>query len=401
MSVSDIKHLKELKSFLALKIKSFISNIGIGHLLLLFLSCSATNEGMTMQTKIKNFTASMEPGIEYVIVDSNKTLFKYSDGLADIKDQKSVTLQTTMSAFSMTKSITSIAILQLAQDQKLNINDMVSKYVRHPYNQAITIEMLLTHTSGIPNPIPLSWTHLASEVSEYDETKALKEVLEKHPNQKFKPNTDYLYSNIGYWLLGEVIKKVSGDTYKGYVQKKILDPLGISAKEISFNIVNPADHAKGYLKRFSLINLLKRFLLESKYFGAYEQGWLHLKDTYLNGPSFGGLIGTAVGFSKILQDLLKTNSILLKDKSHMYEKHVIANSEHIDMTLTWHVSQNRLGTYYFKEGGGAGFHCEMRIYPEKGIASVVMVNRTSFKTKKFLDQQDAFFLDLKLQDKRD
>lgn len=364
-----------------------------------FISCTTfTKEGVNMQSSINDYVQTNEPGIQYKIVGANRTLFEYANGLSKIKEQQKMSNTTTMAAFSMTKTITAIAILQLKEQGKLSLKDYASKYIEHPYDISITLEQLLTHTSGIPNPIPLSWVHLAREDTAFDKKKALKTVLQEHPKQKFSAGAEYLYSNISYWLLGEIIEKVSRVSYETYVEKMIFGPLKLSQKEISFTIVDPDNNAKGYLKRFSFMNLFKGFLLDSKYYSDYEDNWLNINDVYLNGASFGGLIGSTDAFAVILQDLLKDDSVLLVNKSILYKKYILNNDKTIDMTLAWHVGKNSLGTYYFKEGGGAGFHCEMRIYPDRSIASIVMLNRTMFNTKDFLDTQDSLYLHRKSEE---
>jgi len=121
-----------------------------------------------MQSSIYYYTQINEPGIQYKIMDANRTIFEYANGLSKIKEQKKMSNMTTMAAFSMTKTITAIAVLQLREQGKLSLKDYASKYIEHPYNTSITLEQLVTHTSGIPNPIPLSWIHLASEDSNHE-----------------------------------------------------------------------------------------------------------------------------------------------------------------------------------------------------------------------------------------
>jgi hypothetical protein len=62
------------------------------------------------------------------------------------------------------------------------------------------------------------------------------------------------------------------------------------------------------------------------------------------------------------------------------------------MTLGWHIGKVNRAAYFFKEGGGGGFHSEMRLYRGKGIGSVVMVNSTDFDSSTFLNRVDAAFL---------
>jgi len=63
------------------------------------------------------------------------------------------------------------------------------------------------------------------------------------------------------------------------------------------------------------------------------------------------------------------------------------------MTLGWHVGEADGAVYFFKEGGGGGFHSEMRLYPTTGIASVVMANSAEFNSTKFLNRVDSVFLE--------
>jgi hypothetical protein len=63
----------------------------------------------------------------------------------------------------------------------------------------------------------------------------------------------------------------------------------------------------------------------------------------------------------------------------------------IDMTLGWHMGANGNVPYYYKEGGGAGFHAEMRCYPSIGIASVVIANNTAFNVNRLLNTADREF----------
>jgi len=138
------------------------------------------------------------------------------------------------------------------------------------------------------------------------------------------------------------------------------------------------------------MNLLKSFLIEDTTWGEYEDNWLHINNVYLNGPAFGGAIGSARAFSRILQSLLSDKSVLLSGntKQHLYSQETTHSGKKIDMTLGWHIGELNDKKYYFKEGGGAGFHSEMRIYPDMNLATVIMVNRTSFNTRKQLSNLD-------------
>lgn len=347
----------------------------------------------TLENYLDRQTGSNMPGLQYIVVDANSVLYEYAGGWANLADQKPMTAETTMMAYSMTKTITAVAVLQLVEQDKLGLDDDVSLYLPElPYEQSITIRQLITHTSGIPNPLPLRWVHSLNDTS-FNEDVELANVLMEYPSLDFEPGEKYSYSNIGYWLLGKAIEKVTGQTYSKYVEQNILSPLNILPTEMGFEIPTPSLHANGYLAKYSTLNLMKGFVTDSDYWGAYEGNWMQIKAHLLNGPSFGGLIGTAGGFSRFLQDQLHPESVLFTSETkQLFEtQQQTTSGAFIPMTLGWHIGEVNGIVYYFKEGGGGGFHCEMRIYPSLGIGSVVMTNSTQFNSTNFLNQIDTVF----------
>jgi hypothetical protein len=135
-------------------------------------------------------------------------------------------------------------------------------------------------------------------------------------------------------------------------------------------------------------------VVDAKFFGDYEDGWLHIKNHYLNGAAFGGMVGSARSLAIFLQDLLRDQPRLLSRETRdlMFEQQKGNHGQPVPMTLGWHIGKIRELTYYYKEGGGAGFHGEMRIYPEKKCSSIAIANDTSFNVKKFLNTADWQFL---------
>jgi D-alanyl-D-alanine carboxypeptidase len=245
----------------------------------------------------------------------------------------------------------------------------------------------------------LRWVHLAEEGSSFSEAEALAAVLRKNPDLAFEPGRKFAYSNIGYWLLGKVVEQVTGESYAAYMRKNILRPLRLSAEEMDFVIPNECRHAHGYLGKYSFMNLVKGFVIDRKFLANYEGHWLRLKSHYLNGPAFGGLVGTARGFSRFLQDQLRSESVLFgpETKRLFVTQQTDGKGRPIPMTPGWHIGQTRHTVCFFKEGGGGGFHSEMRIYPEKGLASVVLANSTGFSSTRFLNRVDRRFLEPRVQ----
>jgi hypothetical protein len=165
--------------------------------------------------------------------------------------------------------------------------------------------------------------------------------------------------------------------------------------ELSYVVPDPALHATGYLEKYSLLNLVKRFILDSALIGDYEGRWLRLNSHYVNGPAFGGLVGTAGGFGKFLQDQLRPTSVLFGEDTRevFYRPEHAADGTPIPMTAGWHIAEADGVRHFYKEGGGGGFHCVMRLYRDRGIGTVVLTNATAFDVRGLLDVLDPRFLE--------
>jgi D-alanyl-D-alanine carboxypeptidase len=336
------------------------------------------------------------PGIQYLVVNAHGPVYEYNGGWADLRSRRQMTAARTMMGYSMTKTVTAAAVMRLIQDHRIGLDAFVPDYIGAlPYGTGITIRHLLSHTSGIPNPIPLRWVHLAECHRQFDEQAALDAILAAHPRLSFQPGTKYAYSNIGYWLLGRLVERVSNQSFTSYVNTHVLKPINASPDELGFTIPDASRHATGYLEKYSLTNLAKRFLIAPKFIGIYTGRWLEIKSHYPNGAAFGGLVGTASGFGKFLQDQLRPHSVIFDNATQklFFEPQAITNGQPIPMTLGWHIGNRDERRYFFKEGGGGGFRCLMRLYLEHGIGSVVMTNATGFDVHAQLDALDHQFLE--------
>jgi CubicO group peptidase (beta-lactamase class C family) len=338
---------------------------------------------------------SIVPGIQYLVVAPDEVVFEYADGWADIAGGRRLDSATTMMAYSMSKTITAAAVLKLVDSQKVELDDPISVYLdSQPYGPEVTVRQLLSHTSGIPNPIPLRWVHPVARHSTFDEPAALADVLREHPKLAFVPGTKYRYSNIGYWLLGCIVGRASGERFSTYVREHLLRPLGMASQELGYDVTDDRRHAKGYLEKYSLMNLAKRLLISGELIGAYEGRWLRLNDHYANGAAFGGLIGTARAFGKFLQDQLRPHSALFGDATRrsFYTPQQVKNGRFVPMTLGWHIGTAAGARFFYNEGGGGGFHSMMRLYASSATATDVMTNAAGFDVRKLLDALDPIFV---------
>jgi D-alanyl-D-alanine carboxypeptidase len=334
------------------------------------------------------------PSIQYAFFDQDSILFEGQYGWSNVKEKKLADSSTTYNLYSVTKTFTALAVLQLAQLGKIELAHPASMYLpEFPYGKDITIEQLLSHTGGIPNPLPLRWIHLANEHELFDRDMFFKEVFKNHSELQSQPGTKFKYSNLGYVLLGQLIERVSGQTFEDYVAENIFKPSGIEPGQLSFQI-DAAHHARGYHKWWSIGNAVFGFLIDKeKFMGPREGKWKPFKNFYTNGVAYGGMIGTRYGLMCYVQTLLRDNSPLLNN----HYKHILFTERVIDdeptgMSLSWYTGELKGHTYFSHAGGGGGYYVELRVYPELGVGSVIVYNRSGMTDERILDKADSFFV---------
>jgi CubicO group peptidase (beta-lactamase class C family) len=344
----------------------------------------------------REIAAQRTPGIQYLFLTADAVLFAYNAGMANLPHGVPVADRTTFNVYSVTKTLTAAAILQLAGQGKIGLDQPIARYLdRWPYDQRPTVRQTLSHTGGFPNPIPISWVHLIDEHPAFDKTRFVHGILDKYPRLRTAPGQSFAYSNIGYLLLGEAIATSSGLPYTEYVERHLIRPLSLSNGEVmAFSIDQPAMHARGYLVRWSPMNLALGFFIDRKrYVDARSGRWIQLRHHYVNGAAYGGLIGNTRGLSRYLQALLASDNYLspqtralLFSPAHTRDGHALARS------LGWFTGRLGDEPYFAHAGGGAGYYCELRLYPRSARASVVTMNRAALRDERYLDRVDRFFL---------
>jgi CubicO group peptidase (beta-lactamase class C family) len=169
-----------------------------------------------------------EPGCEIFIAKKGQVIYKKAFGSASIELNTPVQPDMVFNLGSITKQFTAICILQLVEQGKISLQDSVQQYVKNfpTKGYTITIENLLTHTSGIKDYLQIDYGQPYME--RWDFSPAA--VIDSFKNQplEFEPGTKFQYSNSGYFLLGYIIETVTGKTWQEYVKKNIFVPLGLT-----------------------------------------------------------------------------------------------------------------------------------------------------------------------------
>ncbi len=192
-----------------------------------------------------------QPAMNIGIVYGQKLIWAKSYGFSDRENRKEASLDDIYLIASQSKMFTAVAILKLRDEGKLQLDDPVSRRlpgfdIKNSYPDAppITIRHLLAHISGVPSEAAFPyWTDFSFP--------EMKQVLDKLKEQEtvYPSETKWKYSNLGYTLAGAIVEAVSGMPYADYIQRNILDPLGMSSTSVTFPEENKQKMARGYGRR--------------------------------------------------------------------------------------------------------------------------------------------------------
>jgi D-alanyl-D-alanine carboxypeptidase len=317
------------------------------------------------------------PGIQYVVVDEHGVVFHATLGTRDVASGQPIEPDTLQMAFSTTKVVTALCVLKLVDQGKIALDEPLSRYyATHPYGEAVTIRSLLAQTSGVPNPMPLDW--FATEGTPFDRHALLQSRLRESPKLAHAPGEKYAYSNLSYWLLEEAIEQASGLDYADYVRRHVLEPLAIDANDARFSLPPAERSATGHSRRFSLTNLVVHWMSPSEYWLSASGPWSRTARVEPHGRAYGGLFTNAAALGTLLRDLLQEEprSLSRAGKQAMFTQQQTKSGKPIAMTLGWVTGKLHGVRYFGKQGGGLGFHGNVRLYPELGRASALLANRT-------------------------
>jgi len=316
------------------------------------------------------------PGAQYVVVSADRTLLEAHVGVTDVATEQPMQADTLQMAYSVTKIVTAVAVMQLADARKLDLSDPLSRYWPHPYGAEVTLRALLAHTSGVPNPMPLDWFAVEGELLDRDA--ALRRVLARHGKRERAVGEAYGYSNIGYWLLEKVIEVASGVDYARYVEEHVFRPLSVPRDAVAFGLERPHAMATGHSRRITPMNLLLHALTPSRYWASPHRQWSRTARLQSLGRGYGGMFSTASALAPLLQDLLRDQPRLLSAQARdqmLAEQHT-SGGEPLASTLGWVIGELNGVRYFGKQGGGLGFHGNVRLYPELGLATALLCNLT-------------------------
>jgi len=326
--------------------------------LVVALSVTGQKASLKAQERLELFfekgeTAGVSAG--YALNDS--ILWQSAVGYADVKENKPFKTNTKLRMASIAKSMTALAVMQLWEANKLDLDTPIQIYIPdfpiHSKTQ-ITIRHLLSHTSGIAGYKNLK------EQSNTKEYKSLTNALELFKNRQllFEPGTKYNYTTYGYTVLGVIIERVSGMTFEDYMQKYIWNRADMRETGVVKYGFVPENDSKIYRRKGGK--------------GKPKEG----VETNLSDRTPGG------GFYTTVTDMLKfgnavINNVFVKRETFDFmREHHSLEKERNGYGFGWFLygSKPNEGEIIGHSGAQMGCSSQLLITPEQKVVAVVLAN---------------------------
>ncbi|MBN8735056.1 MAG: beta-lactamase family protein [Xanthomonadales bacterium] len=296
------------------------------------------------------------PGASLLVVKDGKTVIARGYGYANMEEHTKAGPETNYRLASVTKQFTAASILLLKQDGKLKLTDPVRKYLPElpASDDKITIENLLTHTSGLvdyEDLIP------STQTAQIDDNDVLR-MIASQDRLYFQPGSAHRYSNGGYVLLGLIVQRVSGMDLADFMKQRIFKPLGMNHTLMyeHHRGPKPANRAYGYS------------LIDGK--------WTRTDQSVTSATrGDGGIYSNIEDFAK-WDAALYTDKLLDADsrKLAFTPKDPIADPD-TDYGFGWRLS----GDTEWHSGESQGFRNVIIRWPKQHVTVVILSNRNHFK----------------------
>jgi len=350
----------------------------LGHAALVMLSGCATSAGIPKQENVDEIMRAYQgnvPGASVLVVRDGVPVVRRSYGLANLEEKTPATPATNYRLASVTKQFTASAILLLAQDGRLSLDDRIRQWLPSlpDSDDAITIRHLLTHTGGLidyedimpespPAPAPSAASGALPATSDEvvtDPSRQLRDIdvlhlLEKERRLYFEPGTQYRYSNGGYSMLALIVERASGKKFQDFLHERIFEPLGMR-DTLAYVAEGPAVPHRAY--GYTLAND-----------GKWQRTDQSLTSAVLGD---GGIYSSIDDLAK--WDAAQYDDRLLSDASRelAFTPWTKTDDERVKYGFGWRIT----GATLWHSGETIGFRNVIVRYPKAHLSVIVLTNR--------------------------
>jgi CubicO group peptidase (beta-lactamase class C family) len=357
------------------------------YFLLLFLisftvySFGQIKESQAIDSIFTEWNKTDVPGCALGIIKEGKLIYAKGYGLANMEYDIPNSASSVFRIGSTSKQFTAASIVLLAEKDKLNLDDnLKSLFPDFPeYAEKITIRHLLNHTSGIRDYLQISYLKGLDDDDYYTDDNVMKWLINQ-TDLNFAPGEEYLYSNSGYWLLGQIVKKVAGINMAEFAKKEIFEPLEMDYTHFHNDHTQIVkNRASGYMPS--------------------ENDSYRISMTTLDMIGDGGIF-TTINDIKKWDDAYYTSEVLSQDFwKMMTQQGILNNGEVIDYASGLFISEYK-GLKTISHGGSfVGFRAELLRFPDQQLSIAIFANRGDANPSRMANQVADILLKDKLIEK--
>lgn len=296
------------------------------------------------------------PGCALGVIRNGEFVYKHGYGMANLEHSIPLSPQSVFDVGSMSKQFTALSTLLLARQGKLSLDDPISKYLPEmpAYQAPITVRHLLHHTSGIRDYLTLAFLAGKGPADYYSAEDVLR-VLARQKELNFQPGDEHLYSNSGYFLLSQIVRRASGQSLRAFAEANIFKPLGMDHSHFHDDYTRIVkNRATGYTRSF---------------LGGYQLAMSNLD-----------MVGDG-GVHTSVEDLLRWDrNFYLCDVGgedlirRMQAPGVLNNGETLDYACGLVVGRYKGLRMVSHAGAWAGYRAEMIRFPDQRFSVVCLCN---------------------------
>jgi CubicO group peptidase (beta-lactamase class C family) len=201
------------------------------------------------------------PGLALVVIRAGEVIKMKGYGFANLEHDVLVNPDTVFELASVTKQFTAAAVMLLVEEGKIKVGDPISQYLPNSPERwnDITVRHLLTHTSGLPD-LENGFQALRKGGARLNYTTTQLFNAAKNDSVSFVPGERWQYSDVGYFLLGMIIEKASGQSYRNFLANRFFEPLGMASSSVLDQSVVLKNRAAGYTLRNGQIVNIRRVI---------------------------------------------------------------------------------------------------------------------------------------------
>ena len=306
-----------------------------------------------------------------LVAKSGEILYQKAFGYRNYNTKEPLDNNSVFDLASVSKQFTAMAILLLKEKGKLQLTDSLRKFFPElPYHN-ITIQHLLTHTSGIPD-----YEDAMNEKWDRKKIAFNKDMIDFLAKEKlpvlFNPGRKWTYSNTGYALLASIVEKVSKQPFNNYMKEKIFEPLGMSNTRIYNTRRSTKEVIPNYAYGFVYSEILNRYILPDS---------LPALDfvRYLDGIAGDGVVNSTTGDLLKWDRALKNNKLLSSttQKQQLTPQAVIDSAQNTSYGYGVIIAKNKFGTSLSHSGGWPGYVTFTNRMVEDDVTIIVLSNNGS------------------------